>query len=148
MEDIRFPPGWGNSKSEEYWSVAYLLWLDGGQKIDAEILQKNLKIYYDELIAGALVRRNIKIPPSEIAPARVTIKKIKTEPNDVETYTGTIDMFDYLGRHPITLNVRAHVKACDAKKQIPLFWEMSPQPFTHPLWQDLEQMKQKFNCDQ
>jgi hypothetical protein len=148
VEDIRFPGGWGDPKSPEYWSVAYLLWLDGGQKIDADIMQNNLRIYYDDLIAGAVIRRNVHLPADKIIPEKVTvaIKKIKAEADDKETYTGTIYMFDYLGRHPMTLNCLVHVKACDDQRHIPVFFEISPQPFDHPLWRDLKQMKEKFSC--
>ena len=147
IEDIRFPPGWGDAKSEEYWSVAYLLWLEGGQKIDAGILQNNLKMYYDDLIAGALVRRNITVGPGAVFPTQVTIKKITAEADDLETYTGTIHMFNYLGQTPMTLNYLVHIKSCTAQNRIPLFFEISPQPFDHPLWHKLREIKQKFVCE-
>ncbi len=35
VEDVRFFPGWGDPKSEEHWSYAYLWWLDGNKDIDA-----------------------------------------------------------------------------------------------------------------
>ena len=40
IKDLRLPPGLPMAASEEYWSAAYLFWLDRGQKIDAHILQK------------------------------------------------------------------------------------------------------------
>ncbi|HEV3325324.1 MAG TPA: hypothetical protein VG052_06945 [Puia sp.] len=147
IEDIRFPPGWGVAGSEEYWSVAYLFWLDGGQKIDADILQGALKTYYDELIAGALIRRRLSIAPGTIKPVQVTIKKIAAEPDDRETYTGTIAMFDYLGQKPMTLNYLVHVKTCSAQGHIPMFLEISPKPFEHLLWSKLKEPKQKFSCE-
>jgi len=146
IEDIRFPPGWGDANSDEYWSVAYLLWLDGGQKIDAGVVQNNLKLYYDDLIAGARIRRNLKIAPGVITHVQVTIKKIKAEPDDLETYSGVINMFDYLGQKPIALNCLVHVKTCGAQDHIPVFFEISPKPFDHPLWQELRKSKQKFTC--
>jgi hypothetical protein len=146
IEDIRFPPGWGVAGSEEYWSVAYLFWLDGGQKIDANVLQRNLKIYYDDLIAGALIRRNISVPPGTVKPVQVTIQKLKAEPDDLETYTGTIAMFDYMGKKPMTLNYLVHLKSCADPGHVPLFLEISPQPFGHPLWAKLKEVKQKFVC--
>ncbi|HMH23583.1 MAG TPA: hypothetical protein VK563_17475, partial [Puia sp.] len=98
MEDIRFPPGWGDATSEEYWSVAYLLWLDAGQPIDAAVLQNNLTIYYNELTTGGAGRRGYEITADMAVPTQVTIRKSKAEPGDLETYTGTIHMFDYLGK--------------------------------------------------
>jgi len=146
VEDIRFPPGWGVAGSEEYWSVAYLFWLDAGQKIDADILKASLTTYYDDLVAGAVIRRNLTIPPGTIKPVQVTIKKVSTEPDDRETYTGTIAMFDYMGKKPMTLNYFLHVKPCIGGHTA-LFLEISPKPFDHPIWGKLKEPKQKFSCE-
>jgi len=148
VEDIRFPAGWGDAKSEEYWSVAYLFWLDGGQKIDGDILQKNLKLYYDDLVPGGLMRRNINFPKDKIPPSVVAIKKIKAEADDLETYTGTIEMLDYMAQKPITLQYLVHVKSCPAQNKIPVFLEISPKPFDHPIWGVLKSMKEKFVCEE
>ncbi|MHA4807492.1 hypothetical protein ACX0G9_05280 [Flavitalea flava] len=148
MEDIRFPKGWGDAGSEEYWSVAYLFWLDGGQKIDGDVLQKNLKLYYDDLVPGGLVRRNINFPSDKIPPAKVTIKKTKTAAGDLETYTGTIDMLDYMQQKPMTLNYRIHVKTCSVQNKIPVLLNISPKPFDHPIWGELDKMREKFACEE
>lgn len=58
--------GWGIAGSDEYWSVAYLFWLDAGQKIDADVVKASLTTYYDDLVAGAVIRRNLTIPPGTI----------------------------------------------------------------------------------
>ena len=148
IEDIRFPAGWPDAKSEEYWSVAYLLWLDGGQKIDGNVLQSNLKLYYDDLVPGALARRNISMPADKVPLARVMLKKTTPEPDDLETYTGTIDMLDYMAQRPMTLNCLVHVKSCSVQGHIPVFFEISPKPFDHPIWHVLRSMKEKFACEE
>ena len=50
VEDIRFTPGWGDIKSEEYWTYAFLWYLDGSPKTDANIIAANLKAYYTGLV--------------------------------------------------------------------------------------------------
>jgi hypothetical protein len=147
IEDIRFPPGWGVAGSNEYWSVAYLFWLDASQKIDADIVRSTLTTYYDDLVGGAIIRRNLSLPPGTIKPVQVTIKKISAEPDDRETYTGTIAMFDYMGKKPMTLNYFVHVKPCIAGGHTALFLEISPKPFDHPIWGKLKEPKQKFSSE-
>ena len=146
IEEIRFPPGWGIFGKEDYWSVAYLFWLDAGQKIDAGVLQDNLRIYFDGLvqIGGGAVPHNI--PPDKLLPTVVHIRKIKAEPDDRETYAGTIDMLDYMAMKPIRLNVMVHVKECSAQKHVPLFIEASPKPEKDAIWNDLKRMKTNFRC--
>jgi hypothetical protein len=148
IEEIRFMPGWGIAGKEDYFSLAYLFWLDGGQKIDAGVLQENLKIYFDGLVitGGGPVSHNI--PSDKLLPTRVRIQKMKAEPDDLETYSGAIDMLDYMTMKPMTLNCRAHVKNCDVQKHTALFIEASPKPFSDPLWQGLEKMKKNFKCGQ
>jgi hypothetical protein len=147
VEDIRFPPGWGVAGSDEYWSVAYLFWLDASQKIDADVVKATLTTYYDDLVAGAIVRRNLTIPPGTIKPVQVTIKKISAEPDDRETYTGTIAMYDYLGKKQMTLNYFVHVKPCTARGHTALFLEISPKPLDHPVWGKLKEPKREFSCE-
>jgi hypothetical protein len=76
VEEVRFAPGWGDIKSEEHWSYSFLWWLDGTPKIEATILQSNLKAYYTGLVARNITSRNI--PANKIVPTIVSIKKIKT----------------------------------------------------------------------
>jgi hypothetical protein len=146
IEDLHLPSGWPVAGSEEYWSAAYLFWLDPGQPIEAGILENTLKIYYDEHISMAVRQGNLTFPPGTIKPVQVTIKKSSPERDDKETYTGTISMFDYMGRKPIVLNFFVHLKSCPTGHHIPLFWEISPQPVDHPLWDRLKEGERKFSC--
>ncbi|MEO7562038.1 MAG: hypothetical protein ABIT07_05545, partial [Ferruginibacter sp.] len=44
VEDIRFAPGWAKEKTAEYWTYAFLWYLDGTVKTNAKIIENNLKI--------------------------------------------------------------------------------------------------------
>jgi hypothetical protein len=145
MDDLRFPPGWRDQGSDEYWSFAYLLWLDGGQPIDIPILQDNLKLYYEGLIGNAVARDHI--PADKLVPVQVKLKKIATEGDDKETYTGTIEMLDYMAQKPMTLNCVVHVKkSCAGQGQIPIVFELSPKAFGQGIWEELTHMGHSFRC--
>src|SRR5688572_27004103 len=75
VEDIRFPPGWGKVKSEEYWSYAFLWYLDGEIKMNSTIVDSNVKAYYTGLIA--INGRNI--PAEKLIPVTTTFKEIKKD---------------------------------------------------------------------
>jgi hypothetical protein len=146
IEELRLPAGWGVAGSEGYWSAAYLLWLDAGQKIDAGVLQENIRVYYDGLIVtgGGPVKNNI--PADKMVSTRVAIKKVAAESDDVDTYTGTVDMLDFMAMKPIRLNLMAHVKSCGDGKHFPVFLETSPKPFGDGFWNELKGMKKGFKC--
>jgi len=148
IEEIRFPPGWGVAGSNEYWSVAYLFWLDKNQTINADVLKEMLTTYFDGLviIGGGSVPHNI--PKDKLIPTKVSIQKIKPEADDFETYSGTINMLDYMAMKPMILNFMMHVKSCDDKNHFPVFAEISPKPFSDALWNDLEKMKKEFKCSE
>jgi hypothetical protein len=125
IEDIRFAPGWGDSKSDEHWTYSFLWWLEGSPKIDAGILQANLKAYYE-----GLVSRNIAgIPPDKVVPTTTSVKKTNTASGDIETFNATVSMFDYHTRQAMTLNCLIHLKECKDQKQTAIFLEVSPKPF-------------------
>ena len=142
MEDIRFPPGWGVAQSEEYWSVAYIFWLQTAPKMNVPALKKFVTQYYDGLIANAV--RESSIPAGKVIPTTVELQPVKVEPDDLETYTGTVRILDYMAQQPILLNCMIHVKNCGGRAAV--FIEISPKPFAHAIWRDMEKLKVKFEC--
>lgn len=145
IEELHLPAGWGDASSNEYWSAAFLYWLDKNQTINADVLKEMLTTYFNGLI-HANVPPNT--PKDNLIPTKVTVQKIKPEADDIETYSATINMLDFQAMKPITLNYMAHVKSCNDKNHFPVFAEISPKPFSDPLWNDLKKMKQEFQCDE
>jgi hypothetical protein len=145
IEELRLPPGWGVASSNQYWSAAFLLWLDKNQTINADVLKEMLTTYFDGLIKANITPDTSK---DELIPTSVNIQKIKPEADDIETYSATINMLDFQAMKPITLNYMAHVKSCNDKNHFPVFAELSPKPYSDALWNDLKKMKQQFECDE
>ncbi len=144
VEDIRFTPGWAKEKSDEYWTYAFLWYLDGTPKTSAKIISDNLKNYYAGLIA--INTDSSKARNETYIPVVTFFKKTQTFKDDIETYTGTIEMRDFLKRTPITLNGIVHLKYCQEVKKTILFYELSPKPFTHNNWANLNQLWLDFKC--
>jgi hypothetical protein len=145
VEDIRFTPGWGNVKTDEYWSYAFLWYLEDTPNTNAKIVEKNLKLYYTGLVGGNIVPR--KIPADKLVPVKTQIKKVKTDKGDLKTFRGTIYMLDYMEQKPITLNCIVHLKYCSVQNKTFIFNEISPKPYTDNVWQNLNQLWTDFSCD-
>jgi hypothetical protein len=145
VEDIRFSPGWANLKSEEYWTYAFLWYVESSPKTDAEIIAKNLKAYYTGLIKSNT--DSTKASAEKLIPVTTSFKKAPTDKGDLETYTGTIEIVDYMQRKPITLNCIVHLKSCKEGNKTILFYELSPKPFTHNNWVNLNQLWVDFKCE-
>ncbi len=144
VEDIRFTPGWAKVKTDEYWTYAFLWWLDGSPTMDANIIAANLKAYYTGLIETN--RQGYKVPVEKITPVQTAFKKTKTASGDLKTFTGTIDMLDYMQQQPITLNCIVHLKKCLEENKTIVFYELSPKPFIHGIWKSLNQLWLDFKC--
>ncbi|MEP7373050.1 MAG: hypothetical protein ABI675_06630 [Chitinophagaceae bacterium] len=143
VEDIRFAPGWGDSKSDEHWSYCFLWWLEGSPKIDAAILQVNLKAYYEGLVSGNIA----DVPANKLIPISALVKKIMTATGDTETFNATISMLDYHTRQPMVLNCLIHVKECNTQKHTVLYFEASPKTLTHPVWKKMHLIGDSFECE-
>ena len=144
VEEVRFAPGWGEEKSADYWSYAYLWWLEGDPKIDAAALEKHLTAYYQGLVGSNITRR--KIPADKLVPTRVQLKSTKADPDDAATYAGTVAMLDYMALRPMTLNCRVGVRRCGEQGRTAVFVELSPQPAGHAVWADMKTIKRGFSC--
>src|SRR5262249_53107539 len=111
IEEIRFMPGWGVAGASDYWSLAYLFWLDAGQQVDASVLREAIKTYYDGLIVNGGGGGPRNIPKDKLIPTKVSLQRVKTFPDDTDTWMGTVDMLDYMAMRPIKLYVAVHLKA-------------------------------------
>lgn len=143
VEDIRFTPGWGKAESSDYWSYAFLWYLDGYQKITAKIVEKNLKEYYTGL--ADVNRRESSDNKSVIVKA--AIKKVSTQKGDLKTFQGSVYMLDYMTNKPITLYCKVHLKTCDGQNNTFIFYELSPKPYNDNVWQSLDLLWTNFSCD-
>ncbi|MVM28886.1 hypothetical protein GO755_02495 [Spirosoma sp. HMF4905] len=144
VEEVRFAPGWDKRSSADYWSYAYLWWLEGKPAITAADLQENLKAYYTGLIAQNSANRTMLA--SKSVPTTTLIKKVKTTSDGVDVYSGTIKMLDYMGQSAITLNCQIHVKNCKEQKRTAVLVEASPKPTDHAIWKTLDSIQQNFTC--
>jgi hypothetical protein len=143
VEDIRFTPSWGKANSEEYWSYAFLWYLDDKINMDAATIERNLKAYYTGLISV----NGSNIPSEKLIPVVTAFKASKKAKGDIKTFSGSVVMLDYMEQKPITLNCIVHWKACKESNKTYIFYELSPQPFTHQVWKSLGQLWLDFKCE-
>ena len=143
VEDIRFTPGWAKKTTTEYWSYAFLWYLDGTQTFDAKTIENNLKAYYTGLVK---VNSDSAKIADKLFPVTSTIKPRTTEKGDSKTFEGSVNMLDYMSQQPIKLNFVIHIKACAGKDKTFVFHEISPMPYSDDVWKRLHQLWVNFKC--
>lgn len=145
VEDIRFTPGWGKIESNEYWSYAFLWFLDDIREFDSKTLENNLTAYYTGLFNINTSKSNIDT--TKLIPVQVTINSKKAEKEDDKTFEGIVKMNDYMTKKPITLNLIIHIKSCEEQNKSFVFFELSPRPYSDMVWNDLDQLWLNFKCN-
>ncbi len=144
VEDIRFAPGWAKSGSDEYWSYAFLWYLEGKPVVTEASLEKDLKTYYTGLIEANSDSARLAAGKS----ISVTTKFKSNHSSGAQpSFTGTVTMMDYLSGKPITLHCRVRTRSCHEPGKEFVYFELSPQPYTHSVWKSLDQLWQDFDCE-
>jgi hypothetical protein len=144
IEELRFPQGWSENTSAEYWSYAFLWWLKPTSLVDAQSLQTNLQTLYSGLVNSNVVSR--QIPLNKQVSTVVMVKKIKTSTGDAQTFQGQARMLDYMTQKPMVLNLIFHVKDCLKENNTAVLVEASPKLFTDSVWNKLNQLNETFQC--
>jgi hypothetical protein len=143
VEELRFTPGWGDSTSNDYWSYAYLWWLNGDQAVDVLGVQKNMQALYTGLVVRNIVSR--RIPEDKQLATKVAVQKTETCATDVQTFRGHVNMLDYMTQKPMMLNLIVHVKKCSSNTAVIV--EVSPKLYSDAVWSKLNAINQSFSCD-
>jgi hypothetical protein len=138
VEDIRFTPGWAKAKTDEYWTYAFLWYLEGDIKMDAKTIESNLQQYY----SGLITANGIDTSGTPVA----SFKELTKKNTGVKTFSGTIDMLDYMAKQPIKLHCKVHVKSSYRKTNTYMFYELSPKPLSHDIWKSLDALWTNFKC--
>ena len=144
MEDIRFTPGWGKQESNDYWSYAFVWYLDSTINPDVPAVEKNLSAYYTGLMKVNIDTTRIKAP--EIPIANVKMKEIQSAKGSVRSFEGTVNTLDFLTWKPISFNLRIHVRWCPEDNKTLIFHEISPRPYSDMVWKSLDELWEGLRC--
>lgn len=131
VEDLRFAPGWGNSKSNEYWAYTFLWFVRGKPRLNQDTLNHYLTQYYNGLYLSNM-KNKTSAPPANFTVADV--RGIHPLLNDMDTYEGKITTLDFLTGKPITFNTRVRVRRYPQLNCTGIFFQVAPQDYSQPIW--------------
>lgn len=143
-ENAYFPAGWGDKDSQDYWSYAFVWWLNGSLVPDTAAFRQNLETYYGGLLRDNIGRRNI--PASKVVPVRATVSEAQADSGDTKTYTASVQTLDYMLQVPITLYCLIHVKGCGGPDHTAIVVTVSPKGPGDSIWQRFSEMNRSFGC--
>ncbi len=127
LEDARFPKGWREQDSPNFWSYTFVWNIEHNEAITEKELETDLQKYFNGLMRWKKTS--------------VEITKEKTV-NDIIKYTGAVKTLDnFFTKKPMTLNVKIEKKHCEAQKRSIISFQFSPQQFGHDVWKKLAEVK-------
>lgn len=141
IEEIRFMPGWARKDSADYWSYVFLWQLEGVLVFEPGILEEKMKVYYEGLAAATK-----SVPREKLIPVVAKLKYDPIPKGQNRDFSGTIEMLDYMKQTKQVLNVKIHSRVLPSENKTMVWFELSPQSFTHPLWKDLEKIRKEAKC--
>ena len=141
FEDLRFPQGWSNQESPNFWSYVWAWNINGIEKPSESDLEKNVQLYFDGLLGLDFYKINdVKTPKTNA----VFIKKGNTH------YIGKVKTIDTrYTKLPMTLNVLVEYNYCETQKKTIMVFRFSPKPFDNAVWETLKSVTLKDHfCEQ
>lgn len=129
VEELRFPPGWRDPDSDNFWSYAIVLRIDEPAPTAAR-LEEIFDIYYTGLMSAFGVGDKPDSPPNEVS--------VDFEEAPDRQHRGSMRLVDgFATFKPILIHLKANIRAqSDTESIIEL--RASPQPDGHAIWTDLQ----------
>jgi hypothetical protein len=156
-EELRFSPGMFNKDSVNYFSYAFVARLDNTPAFTQEQVKNYLLVYFKGLCASTAKQRNLTIDTAQITVSiepgfRMSGSPLKPGPAEKQitssgppTYNAELHLFGvFADGAPVRLNAEIKVLSDSKTKTTFLVYIASPQPKSHPIWQELYEIQKAF----
>jgi hypothetical protein len=143
IEEVHFMPGWRgtDSLSGQRWSYMFTWYLDSVISINSEILKQDLTTYFDGLQRWVMKNSNLLVPLNVVT--EITIQDLPS--GKERKFNGAARICDvFFTGKTITLNLIITNSNTHPDGKTLLFFELSPEPFDHPVWKDLDRHRNEF----
>jgi hypothetical protein len=148
VEELRFSPGMFKPDQADYWSYAFVWWLEGRPTLDAAELTASLQRYFAGLCTSVGTEKGYPIDPAKILASLHAVASPKHRlGHAVAAFAGTVESYDpFVTGKPIVLNVDVWVWDCDRSGKRVASVLVSPQPASAPIWSSLRERRHEFVC--
>lgn len=139
FEDARFPKGWNDTSSPNFWTYAFAWKVNIDKKLTLLQVEDYIKKYYDGLLSGVNKEKNLVLP-------KTTVEITK---NKEGVFIGKANIYDtFITRKPLILHFNIEQTQCDKNGKSILLFRLSPKQFSHNVWESLHKIKVVKNvCD-
>ncbi len=142
-EDARFPKGWGDKNSPEFWSYIFAWSIDRNTELKVEELETYLQYYFDGLMNVVNKDPNITIPNTTV------LILTKNRVGTTTSYVGKVRVYDaFRTKKPIVLYINIDQYYCKQEGKSTVGFRFSPKPFGDAIWNTLKAVKlSELHCE-
>jgi hypothetical protein len=147
FEDLFYAPSFDDTRSPEYHSYVYFLWLEDAPALSAEQLEADMRVYFRGLAEER--GKNHRFAPDL---SKVTAR-YAADPSAPKTFggasargfRGTVTLWDTHGQ-VIALNSEVVAAICPGSNHTALFFGMSLEPREGDMWKQIDAIRDSFRC--
>ena len=146
-EELHQLDGFGTPTSPEFWSYAFLWWVEGHVRVTRRSLESDLTTYYKGL-CDAFGAPDIACDPQAFA-ARVTpLGRLPLGGRAVDLFGADVDAIDpFFTGKPLALHFLIAAAACPRAQHTALLFTASTQPYGAAPWSGLVDQALQFKCE-
>lgn len=147
VEDLVFAPNFADTSSPEYHSYLFFWWIEGTKEFTSVQLQTDMLVYFRGLAEER--GKNYGFTPDL---SRISAE-YSVDPQGMRTFggqasrafSGTVTIYDTHGK-TIKLNSEVVASLCPGTGYTAVFFGMSLEPRTGPIWRKLDAVRDTFRC--
>jgi len=145
VEEARYSEGWGDMNSDEYWTYAFVWYLDEYPQILEWKLEEYMASYFDGLMKSTGVQK--KLEASVVAEPTVA-EFIRTHEYDQDSeYIGKIMIHDAFATNElIILNAKVRAYYCSKQQKYVVLFKFSPKETREKEWEALDIIRMNVEC--
>jgi len=145
LEELRFSPGMFKEMEVDYWSYVFVWWVPEDTSFSTQRLENDLETYFKGLTDGVSRIRGFDAgDPEHVA----ELKEVAVRSPGLGSWEGSIHTFDvFATRKPIRLGLRIDIRHCQEQGHLAAFFQLSPQPVRHKIWEIMGNLHQDFRCE-
>ena len=142
VEELRFAPGMFSKDAEDFWSYAFVWWIAIDSEISPDRFAMDLEAYFSGLADAVAPGKGF-----DLSQATYDVEFEKSTAETGGVLQGRAAIFEpFVTGTSVVLNIRVTEIACAAVGHRAVIFEISPQPFSHPVWGTLELIREGTRC--
>ena len=142
LEELRFAPGMFDINTTDFWTYAFVWWINEDASVAPDDLAASLQIYFAGLSTQVANQRDM-----DLTHARYQVELMAVDPSTGSDMVGQATTFDsFVTGRNLVLYLRVRVVPCPGTGHVAVIFDLSPRAFDDESRQMLKTVVEGFGC--